>query len=180
MKLKGFLSKLSKRERVIVSFTTIFLLVVLMDRLVYQPILHGFERLNQEIQAEESRLIKNLGYLASREHIMAEHKRYADYFARAGSDEEETSSLLSEVEGLARESELFVTNMKPQPVKALDFAKKYSVEVEIKGGMVQIIQFFHGVYRSNHLLSNQQLRLTKDKSSGLVKGYLSITKTLLL
>lgn len=151
-----------------------------MDRLVYQPITHRFEVLHQEIQAQERQLRKNRGYLSARERIMEEHKRYQDYLIRAGSDEEETSRLLSEIEGLARKSDLSLTNLKPQLVTTFDFGKKYSVEIEVKGEMAQLIKFLYGLHQSKYLLNNQQFRLTKDKSSSSVKGYLSITKTAIL
>lgn len=180
MKIKALVSKLSKRERINLILAVILLLGVLIDRLVYQPIASRFEAFNQEIQAQEQKLRKNRGYLAARERILEEHKIYMGYLSRAGSDEEETSRLLSEVEGLARESDLFITNMKPQVVAPPDFEKQYSIEIEFKGEMAQLIKFLYGLHQSKYLLNNQQFRLTKDKSSSSIKGYLSITKTVLL
>ncbi len=164
----------------ILILVVIFLCGALMDRLVYLPILQRFDALDQETRLQEYQLVKNRGYLAVRERMIEEHKRVTDTLSPAGSDEEETSRLFSEVEGLARESELSITNMKPLLIVPSDFGKKYSVEIEVKGEMVHLIKFLHGLHRSNYLLSNPQFRLTKEKSSSSVRGYLSITKTVLL
>lgn len=154
------------------------LLAVLMDRIVYQPVIHRFDLLDSAVQAEENHLRKNLGYLAARERVAREHKKYADYFLSAGSDEEETSALLSEVESLARKADLLVANMKPQPVTTTEVGKRYSVEIEIKGGMEDIIRFLYGLHHSKYLLSNPQFRLAKEKGS--VKGSLSVAKMVVL
>ncbi len=177
--IKSFLSNRSSRERTVLFLAGMFLLAVLMDRVVYQPVVHRFDLLDSEVQTEENHLRKNLGYLAARERIIQEHKKYEGYFSRAGSDEEETSALLSEVESLAREADLLVANMKPQPVTTTEVGKRYAVEIEIKGDMGDIIRFIYGLHQSKYLLSNPQFRLGKERASA-IKGSLSVAKMAVL
>ena len=178
-KIKEWLSKLSTRERIIVAVTTAVFGLAAMDRLVYQAIIHQFDALDQEIQAHESQIRKNLRSLAARQRTIQEHTRYTESLAAAGSDEEETSRMLGELEGLARESHLALINMKPQQIVPLGFGKRYAVEIEVRGEMAGLIQFLYALRHSKSLLSGEQFRLTNDKAAESVRGHLSITKTVI-
>lgn len=180
MKIKEYLSKLSNREKLILAVAIAVLFGLLIDRSIYQPIAKRFERLDQEIQTQERLHRKNLRYVAVHERIMEEHKRYTGDLSVTGSDEEETARLLNEVEEITRKSGLSIVNMKPQPSRTLDFVKKYAVEIEIRGEMVDLVQFLHELHSSKHLLSSDRIRLSGEKIGSSVVGYLSITKTVLL
>ena len=179
-KIIQWLSKLSPRERAVLMATAAVFFAAAVDRFVYQPIVRQFAALDQEIQASEHQVRKNLRALAVRERILGAHKQSQAYLSAPGSDEEETSRLLSEIEGLARKSQLAILNMKPQQIVALGFGKRYAVEIEVKGAMASLIQFLYGLRHSKALLSGEQFRLTNDKAPDSVRGSLSIIKTVLL
>ena len=179
-KIKQFLLKLSKRERLILFVAGVVFFGLLVDRLIYRPITHRFEKLDQEIQEQERQLRKNLRYVAVHERIMEEHEKHTAALSSAGSDEEETASLLNELEEITRKSGLSIINMKPRSSTTLDFVKKYAVEIEIRGEIVDLVEFLHELYSSEHLLNSEQIRLSGERTGSMVVGYLSITKTILL
>lgn len=176
-KLKQWFSKLSRRERTILVLTSVVVCLAAIDRFIYQPITRQFVSLDLEIQTSEHQIRKNLRALAIRERVIQEHRKFTVFQTSAGSDEEETSRLLSEVEGLARESDLYLINMKPQAIVKSEVGKRYAVEIEIKGEMADLIRFLYGLHHSKHLLIGEQFRLASEKAA--VRGYLSITKTVI-
>lgn len=179
-KITQWLSKLSTRERTILTVTAVVFFAAAADGLVAQPILRQFQAMDQEILAAEHQVRKNLRALAVRERILESHKQSQTRRSTLGTDEEETSRLLSEIESLARASELAILNMKPQQIVPLGFGKRYAVEIEVRGDMGSLIQFLYGLHRSKAILSGEQFRLTNDKGPDSVRGSLSIIKTVLL
>lgn len=177
-KLKQFIAKLSKRERLILYATGLVLLLGAMDRIVYQPVLNLFEELDQEIGVQENQLRKNLRFLAIREAVQSRYAAIAGHAIASGGDEEEIGGLLNEIEVSARNSGLSLVNMKPKPVAATESGKLYPVEVEVETTMAQLIKFIYGLYRSRFILGVKKLQLTpQGGGSDRIKGYLLINKT---
>lgn len=179
-KFKQFFARLSKRERLILYVTGLMLFLGAMDRVVYQPVLGLFNKLDQDIAVQEDELRKNLKYLAMRETVRSRYAATAAYAVSSGADEEEIGGLLNEIEVAARNSGLSLVNMKPRPVAATESEKRYPVEVEIDSTMSQLIKFIYGLYSSKSILGVKKLNLApKGSQSDRIKGYLLIQKTVI-
>lgn len=152
--------------------------LTLTDRLLISPISNKVRRLNQEIKFSEVKLSRDLRNINNKGTIESEYKKYKNYVRSTyASDEEDVAGILAEIEGLARSSSVSLVDIKPQSPKKSDFYKEYAVEVEVEGGMEQIVTFLHNLNSSTQLLRAVKLRIgLKDKESSVIKASLLVTK----
>jgi len=100
---------------------------------------------------------------------------------RSGSDEEEVAKILGEIESLARQSKVYLANMKPQSPKEIDFYKEYAVEIDAEGEIVPLTAFLHQLNTSTQLLRVEKLRLSsKKKGDKTLKASMLIIRILVL
>jgi Tfp pilus assembly protein PilO len=172
-----FLSKLSGKEKVWMFFSVVFVCLVIMDRLILTPINERVREINREIKINEAQLAVGMRNLKQKVPITEEYKKYASYLKSPGSDEEKTTSILSEIENLAKKSAVSLADMKPQPPKKIDFYKMYTVEVRAEGSMEALVNFLYQLNLSPQLLRAEKVRLNlKEKDSAVVAASVLITK----
>ncbi|MFH0763896.1 MAG: type 4a pilus biogenesis protein PilO [Candidatus Omnitrophota bacterium] len=173
----SFIDKLSKKERAGIFIAGAVVLAVFLDRLVIAPINSRIHRLDKETRVAEKELIGHLRNIKQKGNISKEYQKYMQYIKTAGSDEEETARILSEIEELARRSALDLVDMKPQASKTAGFYREYVVEVEAEGDEASVMKFLHNLNNSMQLLRAERVRLyQKDKNSPVVKSSILITK----
>jgi len=172
-----FWDKLSKKEKIGLSCALVFLLVSAMDRLVINPIYGRFQKINKEITVNEKQLRHDLRNVRLKEQIAGEFEKYVGYVERSGSDEEEVAKILGEIETLARQSNVYLVDVKPKAPQKIDFYKEYSVEIEAEGDIADIVTFLHQINISKQLLRAEKLRLnTKENELSVLKSSMMITK----
>jgi hypothetical protein len=70
--------------------------------------------------------------------------------------------------------------MKPLAPRAVDFYKKYEVELEIEGEMEQVVNFLYQLNNSPQLLRAEKVALNpKDRDSTTVRAKLNVTKVVM-
>jgi Tfp pilus assembly protein PilO len=172
-----FLSNLSKKEKIGLMVAAVIFFLAFSDRLILNPINRRIQQVNQEIKTSEKQLKMGLYNLSQKETIISEYGKYSQYFKSLGSEEEDTAAILSEIETVAKKSNMTLLNLKPLPSKDKGFYKEYSIEVETEGTIESLINFIYRLNTSTQLLRVEKLRLSlKDKDSGLIKAPLLITK----
>lgn len=176
-----FWDKLSKKEKAGLSFALVFLAVAFSDRLIVSPIRERFRRMNQAIKISEKQLGHDLRNVYQKDQIAAAFEKYAKYVERSGSDEEEVAKILGEIESLARQSKVYLVDMKPQTPKEIDFYKEYAVEIEAEGEVASLMTFLHQLNTSLQLLRAEKLRLNAvKKGDKTLKASMLITKVVIL
>ena len=176
-----FWDKLSQKEKVGLSFAFVFIVIASLDRLVISPIRATFERIDQSIKISEKQLAHDLRNVHLKDKIAEEYEKYFPYVQRSGSDEEEVAKILGEIEALARQSNVYLVNMKPQTPKEIDFYKEYAVEIEAEGEILPLTKFLYQIYTSDQLLRVEKLRLNSvKKGDKTLKASMLITRVLVL
>ncbi len=171
---------LSKREKNVLLIGATIVLVIILFNFVIDPLILRFQGLSQRLTANEIRLRKNLKILSNKKNIQAEYDKYVDFMKQKTSDEQEMSSLLSNVEKVAQELNIRITDMKPRRVKTKDFYKDLSLELEAEGLLGEITEFIYAIQNSPYLLSVEKLRLEKRSSrKPQLKTSLLISKILI-
>ena len=179
MKLNQIISRLSKRQRVLLGVTVALVSLAALQQFVYGPIVDRFHELDEEVLLKEGQLRRNLKTLATREAVLKSAPSSA-YASTVRSPEEAIGGLLAEIEELARKAGLTLVNVRPKPATKIDVGTQYPVELEFETEMSPLIKFIHGLHSSNHLVRVSQLRLDPKGGRGpQVKVYLLITKTVL-
>lgn len=172
-----FLSRMSQKEKIGIFLAGIVVFFALLDRLVIAPVSDRLLEIERQIKMSEKQLDIGMRNISQKESITREYQKYARYLKNSGSDEEQAAVMLSEIEDLARRSNMNLVDIKPQQPKNIDFYKEYSIEIEAEGEMESIINFLWKLNSSVQLLRVERLRLNlKEKGSAVVKASIFITK----
>jgi hypothetical protein len=99
------------------------------DRLLLNPMSNRMRQLNSQIQSEVMRLKLNQEYINQKDAVSAEYGKYSGYIKRSGSDEEEQTKMLGEIENLSRQAGVPISNMKQSAPQTQDSYKKYEVKL---------------------------------------------------
>jgi Tfp pilus assembly protein PilO len=178
--LYNFVARLSKREKIIFYVAISFVSLTLLDRLIISPIYSKIKSLNKEIQERESSIKKNLHILAQKDRISSEITKYASFLSSAKSEEEETTSILKEIENLANKSSVYLVDMKPAGLKGIGTSKKYLINLNCEAQMEQLSDFMYNIENSNELLTIEKYQISpKSKESSVVKCSMSIAKIIM-
>ncbi|MFH1655814.1 MAG: type 4a pilus biogenesis protein PilO [Candidatus Omnitrophota bacterium] len=155
------LKNISKREKIILTICALLILAYFLFNFVFEPIKRKIDDLNNEILTKELKLKKNYKVLNLKDVQEVEYKKYSDIMLQKDSDEQEMSSLLSEIESVSAGIDMRVSDMKPLRVKVMDFYKKFSVELEAEGLLDDITRFIHTIQNKPYLLEIERLRLER-------------------
>jgi len=175
------MARMSKREKMVLTLSVVFVLLALLDRAILHPIIEKITSFEQEIKSTEYAMTKNLKIIQQRRRIEREEKKFASFLISARSDEEETAVLLREIENCARESAVYLVNLKPSGVESDGVTKKFLISVSCEAEMEQLIRFMHSIESSDVLMQVGAFSLNpKSKQSNVIKCELLIHKIALL
>jgi len=175
------LSMLSKKGKLTFYVLIAFILCILFYRVIVCPIGRKMTSLNKEIVLEQENIERSLRRIKQKEEITDEYKKYANYVRKGFvSDEEESAILLKKIENIARQTGVYIADLKPYPPKKIDFYRKYSVGIEIEAEMPQFIDFIYRLRSSSKLLRVESFQINpKGGDSLLLKGFLLITELII-
>jgi len=162
---------LSKRKMIIL-YSAIIALVVFGCNLIIRPQIKKLAGLNKKVAIQEIRLKKNLGIISKRDYIVNQHHRYLTYIEEDKLYETKlATSPLEEIERIARDCELFVSEIKP--------LKADVVEMKAEASINSVISFIYALQNSPDFLRIEKMRLSGKKgSSGVLKADLQIGRIL--
>ena len=136
-------SDFSKREKILLFLTISFAVAFLSYNFVFHPMGLNFETLNKEILTKEMQLRKNVKILSQKENIQNEYMEYSQLLRQKSSNEQEMATLLSEIESVAREIAIRITDMKPRAIRGIDFYNRLAVDVEVEAKLSEITKFIY-------------------------------------
>lgn len=176
-KLSTSLSRLSKREKLILYGVIFFVSLVFLDRLILRSILSKIKLLDKEIQSQEATIKKSLHILVQKDRIKKEANKYASFVTSAQSQEEEMVFLLKGIEELANKRSVYVIDIKSAGLAEEGIFKKYLVRLNCEAQMEQLTGFFYELESSNRMLKIEKYDIRpKTEGSSIVRCTVSISK----
>ncbi len=162
----NFLKQLSRRERLILYACIIVIISAIFYSLVVEKIINTWSNLNLKIVRAEKELFKNHRLIRKEKDISDEYEKYISYMKSdpARENEEMASSILVEIETLARKNNVTTTDIKPLGVKSIDFYKNYIFEVSAEASIEHLTKFIYDMQTSSKILIVEHLSLTAKKS----------------
>lgn len=171
------LSHLSKREKLVLYCAVFFISLTVIDRLVISPISHKLKSLDDEIKEREQAIIQAMRIVSQKERIQAASSAYSSFSTGRRSDEEEMTSLLKEIEGMANKSSVYLLDLKPAGVKGSGVSKKYSITLNCEAQMEQLVDFMYAIENSSKLLTIEKYQISpKARESTVAKCSMSLSK----
>jgi hypothetical protein len=174
--MKEIFSRMSAKEKIGLAIAAAIVFVAFTDRLLINPMSSRMRQLNNQIQSEVMRLKLNQEYINQKDAVSAEYGKYSGYTKKSGSDEEEQTKMLGEIENLSRQAGVPISNMKQSAPQAMNSYKKYEVKLDAEGSMDAVVNFLYLVSASPQLLRAENVTLSKDKDSDAVRASVTVTK----
>ena len=176
----AILERLSKREKLIFYGALIVISVTILDRLILNPIASKIDELNNDIEEKELSIKRNLKILAHKDRILSESDRYSVFLSEVQSEKEEETALLTEIESIANESEIYLIDMKPRDSEDVGTSKKYIVTLTGEAQMEQVVEFMYKIESSEKLLTIEQYDISpKSRDSSVARCSMTISKLIM-
>ncbi|MFA5099661.1 MAG: type 4a pilus biogenesis protein PilO [Candidatus Omnitrophota bacterium] len=174
------LSKMSKREKMVLYGAIAFVAVAFMDRAIVGPIISRTRALDKDITDKKAAISRDLKILAQKESIELRKAEYKAFSVLETTPEEDTSSLLKEVETLASKSKVYLADMKPQDSKQEQEFKKYQVNVNCEATFDKFIEFLYNIENSKKVLKIEKFSISlKSRQDPTLKCALTVSKVVL-
>ena len=171
---------LSKREGGILAVCLTLIVIYGGYNLFYKPLIENFSDSDDKIKVAEKRLHNNLKIIRKEKSVNEEYEKYALNFKQKASDEQAMTSILSEIESMANQVSLRISDMQPKRVRKIDFYNNFSVTLTVEGEMPVIIKFLYTLQNPPHLFKVDEIYLEKSAvKSGEVKCRLILSKVLI-
>ena len=179
--MKNHLTKLSRREKVIISIAALVFLALLFNRMVVRQMAMRMHRLNKDIAYQQARLKRSL-FVVSREKLISEeYQRQIRDIIQRYSDKEEKARLNSEIVQLAKKTGIFLADIKASNVEESSPYKKLTVEIEVEAKMPFLADFIYQLEKSPYLLRLEEIYLVpKRKNPDILNARMVISELLII
>lgn len=174
----NILDKFTEREKTISYLVIALIISALIFNFLIEPLFKRWNGVDREIKLVKVKLQKAILITKQKDEIAQEYIAYADKLKPKGSDEQEMTYILNELEILARKAGLKIVNMRPKPPVDKESYKRFIVEIETESDMSCLMRFVYDIKNSAQLLKVDRLNLsTKSSQSGVImKAAMVITK----
>ena len=168
---------LSKREKVILHLLAATLILGIAYNLI-EPLLTKYQNLNLEIKITEAKLKKYLWLLSSKDNLEDKYKALNVSGEAAKREGDTLVGLLSEIEALAKSSNIRIIDRRPQSQKGKEQEKQ--IDLRAEGTMEDYLKFIYNIESSLLLLNIKRFQLSVKSNSELLDGSFSISQASLI
>ncbi len=173
-------SKLTKREKKLVSATILILGSVLLYTYAIEPLWQYWVTQNTTIVNLKKQLSRDEIILSREDTIVNEYQFYEKKLKFEGSDQQKTAQILKEIETSARSNGVNINDMKPQEILDEEFYKFYRIELEGEANVMALARFIYDLQISQQALRVSRLQITASASKPhVLKIDIIITKIIL-
>lgn len=175
------IANLNKREKLILALTLIAAGLRMIYNLGVMPYLEKVNSLDQEILSLKSKIIKTKTLLGKKTEIGQELQDYAASITeeKGLSNQQQGARILMEMERLAGQSKVRISDIKPLPVKEWEYSKELVIQLKIESGIKELSDFLYRVRGSKEILTIESLQINvKSSDSELLDTLLEIHKIL--
>jgi len=177
----SFITRLSKRERIIFYVTIGIVTLVLLDRMLLSPILVKVSSLGEAIKAKEETIEQSLLIVNQEERIEGESSRYTSFLSAPQTEEKTITAFLKEIETLAKKSSIYLTDIKPAGKEVEGTVVQHFIKLNFEAQMEQVFNFFYNVTNFELLIKIEDFQIRpKSEGSSVIICSISISKTIIL
>jgi len=141
----SFITRLTKRERIIFYATIGIVGLVFLDRTMLSPILDKVNSLSEAVQAKEESIEQSLLIVNQEERIKGESSLYTSFLSEPQAEEKTITAFLKEVETLAKKSSVYLIDIKPTGKEVEGAIVQHLVKLNFEAQMEQVFNFFYNV-----------------------------------
>ena len=173
--------KLTSREHTILIVTIIMIAVYVLYHGVAMPLRGNVENLEQMKEVKQRELRQKLKTIQQAERLSTNYQDYLAAYKQTKSNEEVMSSILAEIELIAKELNMGILNLKPKRVQRDEFYNRFSVTLTNDSEFDDVLEFHHILQTQPHLFDIEQISFDKGsrRNSTTVKTELVLGKILI-
>lgn len=167
---------LTKREKIILYVTAGIIMFSIVFNLFIESNLSRNETLNKEINIARLKLNKYLKLLSQKEYIQDKYNKFSASLKLSGSGEDTFVGALSQIESLAKASNIRILDVRPQSQKILDLYKENLMELRTEGQIEGYLKFIYNIENSLSLLKIKRFQLNAKPNTAVLEGGFSISQ----
>jgi hypothetical protein len=150
-----------------------------MDKLILSPLLHKITNLTEAIGQQEEEIKQGLIITSEEKRIEEETRVYKSYLSAPKTEEKAITEFLKEVENIAKQSAVYLIDMKPTTKSEDATSTKYFVRLNFEAQMEQVMNFFYQVSIFQQLIKVEEFQLRpKTEGSSIIFCDMSISKAI--
>ena len=171
-------TRFSNRERALILITTAVVASTLFYGFIIEPLINAYSKIDRQIASGALKLERNNKLIRRSDIINNEYKKYRALIKPSLSEEEAKAGILKTIESIARACNMYISNIRPQPVRTLSFYKELSFELVGEASIDNLVKFIYDIQKSGNLLRVSRLTLTSRTSKkDTLKSIILITHT---
>ncbi len=167
---------LTKREKAMFIITVGVVIFSVGFHFLIAPVLTKNEELNKEINVTKTQFRKYLQVLSQKEYIQNKYSKYSSTFEVAGHREDTLAASLSELENLAKTSNIRIIDIRPQAPKSSALYKEALIDLRTEGTMENYLKFIYNLENSLSLLRVRRFQINAQPNSPALEGSFSISQ----
>jgi len=175
------LDRLGPRERLGLGVLLVVLVVLLLDRLVCQPVVRRLREIDAEIETTEKRLAYNLSARNTRGEVEAAYRRAVGWVGRASpAPAEEIDRIKGVIDECARRAGVLLVSMEHRDPRETEFYREYAVDIgRFECGTPALLRFLHELAAVPGMLRVTRLNLSPGGDEAPVRGAMSVSRVAL-
>jgi hypothetical protein len=180
LQIASFLTGLNKKQKMLFYAAVFFIVLALLDRIIFAPILSRSKGLDRQIESEEETIKRNLTILSRKESLSGDIEKYSSYLSEAETEEKEVTNFSREVENMAKEASVYLVGIRPAGKVEEGITKKYFLELDFEAKMEQLFEFFYAIENANVLTKIEMYYITpKSTESSIATCNMRVSKVII-
>ncbi len=173
--------KLSKREATIFVVCITTFIAYVMVQFVIKPLIEKTGSLDQQITLSERKFKKNLKVIAKEGAVDQELKQYLSIYDQKFSDEQEVSTMIKEIESVAKRMDINISKMTPKRTMKKDFYKRFPVSLTLDGQWLSVLNFMHLLQDEPYYFDIDEIQIEQGRGQSKTRrGQLSLSRLRIL
>ena len=171
---------LTRREQNIFFLSVIMGVVYLGFYGLIRPVRAQIEQVATRMEEQNKKYLKNLRLIRKAEKLSPQIAYYLDRFSQKTSNEEVLTAILVEIEQVAGNHKIQISDLKPRKMFQNEFYNRYSVSLTLDSPFVDIMEFLYVLQKEPYLYNVEDLRFDQAarRNSESIKTRLILSKTL--
>jgi len=175
------MKKLNQREIRILILTSVLIILFVCYKFIFKPVHEGTVDINDRLRADEVLLKKARQLVGQKTLVEARYQNLVSLIGVVDSEEAQMPVIVSKIESAARDSNVHIANIQPQKSTTQKEAKFLSVELQIDGQWLDIVQFLYTLQQQPNFYFINELNLEKySDTTNSLRGRIVISRMCLV
>jgi len=165
---------LNKREKIVLYIAGVVIISAVVFRFVIYPLAMKYSVLSQDIRVTRARLIKYMQILNQKDDLQNKYSEFSANLKLSQQPQDTYVGVLSELENLAKLSNIRITDVRPQDKLGETAKKEAIVDLRTEGVLEDYMKFIYNIETSLWLLRIKKLQLSAKSNTNKLEGSFTI------